>query len=147
MVPRPRWRPPRAFAPGLLLLATLPVGCAEELGPEPMETTTVAGRVLLGGRPVGECWIEFLPTDGTVGRLRSAPVDAAGRFTADGVARGAVAIRVVGLTRPDAGLDPIVSAYLARIRDVYLIRRRVEGGPLTIDLAEEAYLWSRRQRY
>ncbi len=60
--------------PRLLLLGLLAPGCSEELGPERFPTTRVAGIVVEGGRPVAGGWIEVIPTDGTVGNIRSARI-------------------------------------------------------------------------
>ena len=92
-------------------------GCSEELGPEPMPSASVAGRVVRGGDPIGRGWVEFLPVDGTVGRLRSARIGPDGRFRADGVAVGRVGLRIVG-----GPLEPIESTMLGQM---YLMRRDV----------------------
>src|SRR5215212_6208285 len=76
-------------------LSWLGLGCGEELGPEPMPTARVAGRVRIGDRPVRGGWVEFMPVEGTVGRLRSAPLGPDGRFADDRVAVGTNAIRLV----------------------------------------------------
>ncbi|RUL89556.1 hypothetical protein [Tautonia sociabilis] len=115
----------------LAALASL-AGCAEELGPEPMPTAPVAGRVVLGGRPITQGWLEFLPVEGTVGRLRSARILPDGSFKTDGVAVGTVAIRISGgrLPAPEERL----------FGRMYLIRRSVpESGAadLVIDLDRE----------
>lgn len=72
----------------LLGWASFTTGCAEELGPPARETTRVSGVVREGSTAVGGGWIEFLPTLGTVGNMRSAPIDRNGRFEAKGVAVG-----------------------------------------------------------
>jgi hypothetical protein len=53
-----------------------------------METTTVSGIVREGLTPVGGGWIEFTPIDGTVGLLRSGPIQRDGHFVVDRVAVG-----------------------------------------------------------
>jgi hypothetical protein len=70
-------------------------GCNEELGPVRFATTRVTGEVREGGRPVAGGWIEFIPIEGTVGNLRSAPIGADGRFAVTGVAVGRNAISLV----------------------------------------------------
>ncbi|QDV37082.1 hypothetical protein [Tautonia plasticadhaerens] len=113
-----------------ILLAT--AGCAEEAGPEPMPTAPVDGLVLLSGRPLPGGWLEFLPVEGTVGRLRSARIGPDGSFRAEGVAEGTVAVRVAG-----AALPP---PYAALLGQVFLIRRDVPPGGATglvIDLDRE----------
>lgn len=119
---------------GRLLAAILvaATGCAEEIGPEPMPTAPVAGRVFLSGRPLSGGWLEFLPVEGTVGRLRSARIGPDGTFRAAGVAEGTVAIRVVGAALPTALATPF--------GQMYLIRREVPHGgvpDLVIDLDQE----------
>jgi len=69
-------------------LGLFAAGCAEELGPERRVTTRVAGVVREGKRPVGGGWIEFIPMEGTVGNMRSAPIGPDGRFEAEDVPVG-----------------------------------------------------------
>ena len=107
-------------------------GCSEELGPEPMPMAAVSGVVVRSGDPIGRGWVEFLPVDGTVGRLRSARIGPDGRFRTDGVAVGRVGLRIVG-----GPLEPIESAVLGQM---YLMRREIppQGvGDLRIDLDVE----------
>jgi hypothetical protein len=113
-------------------------GCAEELGPERMPVTRVKGRVSEGGRPVGGGWIEFFPVDGTVGKLRSARLDADGSFEADHVAVGLNLIRLVNtnIKYPDAAR--LFGAYVSPIRRTIPER---PGDPLAIELVEEAKRW------
>jgi hypothetical protein len=110
-------------------------GCREELGPERFQTTRVAGVVREGGRPVTGGWIEFVPAEGTVGNLRSAPIGPDGSFAADRVAVGTVAIGVVG-----APLGPVTTPVFREL--VHPIRRTIPAGPsapLEIDLLQEAF--------
>jgi hypothetical protein len=86
---------PAALAGLLAALALAIAGCREELGPVAFPTTRVSGAVLEAGRPVSGGWIEFLPVEGTVGNLRSAPIRADGGFEASGVAVGRNLIRLV----------------------------------------------------
>ena len=81
---------------GLCALAALAAGCAEELGPKPRVTTRVSGVVLDGTKPVRGGWIDFIPALGTVGNMRSAPIDRQGRFEADDVAVGLNRIGISG---------------------------------------------------
>jgi hypothetical protein len=107
-------------------------GCSQEIGPEPMRVAPVSGRVIVRDRPLSGGWLEFLPVEGTVGRLRSARIGPDGTFRADGVAEGTVAIRIVG-----AALPP---EYATPFGQIYLIRRDVSPGgsaDLVIDLDEE----------
>jgi hypothetical protein len=121
---------------GLIALALSAVapGCAEELGPEPMETTRVTGVVLEGGRPVRGGWIEFVPVEGTVGNMRSAPIGPGGRFTADRVPVGTNRIGLVAVpfsTLPRGMFDTLGSQ----------IERQIPPGlssSLTLDVIDEA---------
>jgi hypothetical protein len=119
--------------------AALIEGCSEELGPERFPTTRVSGVVRAGGRPVTGGWIEFVPVEGAVGNLRSAPIGPDGTFVADRVAVGTVAIGVVGA--PLDGEPGQVFRELA-----HPIRRTIPDGPsapLEFDLLEEAILYRR----
>jgi hypothetical protein len=126
--------PRRSFPnPGFGFLFALLTGCSEEPGPVRVETARVTGVVKDGSRPIEKGWVEFLPVDGTVGNMRSAPLGPGGRFEADGVAVGwnRVGIAGAGLPRPKARFfDPLGSP----------IRRKVpkkETAPIAIDLLDE----------
>lgn len=120
---------------GILGIGLLGIwGCGEELGPVRRETNWVRGRVLERGEPLGGGWIEFLPVEGTVGNLRSAPIGKDGRFVADGVAVGVNLVGFVGA--------PIQIPGGRRFFDSLgtPVRRRISGGgavDLTIDLYDE----------
>lgn len=119
-------------------LVLLHVGCGEELGPEQFKTTRVSGRLEWSGKPVGGGWVEFHPVEGTVGHVRSAPVDRDGRFDADGVAVG---WNMIGVA--DAPLAPRVGGIFHPLSSP--IRRRIteQSSPLRIDLLEEAARWEK----
>jgi hypothetical protein len=107
------------------------VGCHEELGPVSFPSTRVVGIVTDGGRPVRGGWIEFVPVDGSVGVLRSAPIATNGEFEASGVAVGRNLIGLVGLPGGERGFHTLQSS----------IRRNIPAGTTTrinIDLLEEA---------
>jgi hypothetical protein len=119
----------------VLALLVVTAGCREELGPEPMPTTRVRGVVREGRRPVGGGWIEFVPVEGTVGNLRSAPLKPNGSFEADRVAIGR---NVIGLAHAPTALPS------SRIFETFTspIRREIPGGSVTtldLDLIEEAF--------
>ena len=119
----------------LLLLGLLAAGCSEELGPERFPTTRVAGVVVEGGRPIAGGWIEFIPTDGTVGNIRSARIGRDGSFRADRVAIGENVIRLVNAPINMPGGATLFGQFSTPIR------RRIPlepDGPLTIDLVAEA---------
>lgn len=124
---------------GFSLLAALLLGltgCSQEMPAESFATTTVSGRVHIGARPVDGGWVEFLPVDGTVGVIRSAPLGPGGRFSARGVAVGDNVLRLVNspIPLPPASPNP-------RIRfDQFTspIRRDIQPSePLDVDLLSE----------
>lgn len=128
----------RPLAGFLLATVLLAPGCAEEWGPEPIPTTTATGRVRIGSRPLRDAWVEFLPTGGTLGRLRSAQVGPDGTFRATELPVGDVVIRLV-LARPDEIADPSLRQFFRRYGQSYFIRRTLGPGPnrLDIDLPAE----------
>jgi hypothetical protein len=77
------------------LLALCSLGCHDALGPEKMVTTTVLGSVTQGAKPISQGWIEFVPVNGTVGRMRSARIQKDGTFHATKVPVGINLIRLV----------------------------------------------------
>lgn len=115
-------------------------GCAEELGPTRRETAHVHGRVHLGSSPITGGWIEFTPVDGTVGVLRSAPIQADGSFDAAGVALGTNLIRLAHPSPQPATpyLDPKI--YWLFQQSFSPIRRtlRAPSETLDIDLRRES---------
>jgi len=134
---RPERRPPRRRVLLSLLapLAGLAAACREELGPERFPTTTVSGKVLEGGQPVGGGWIEFFPVEGTIGKLRSARIRADGTFEARGVAIGTNALRLVHAPIRMPGGARLFGSYATPLR------RRISEHPeppLEIELVEEA---------
>ncbi|MGE3822199.1 MAG: hypothetical protein AB7I30_22525, partial [Isosphaeraceae bacterium] len=93
----------------------------------------VVGVVRDAGRPVSGGWIEFIPTEGTVGRMRSAPIGPDGRFEALEVPIGTVGVGFAAVRAFQT--DPRYFHSLSTP-----IRREIrEGsaGDLTIDLREE----------
>ncbi len=119
----------------LFLLLLLAPGCSEELGPERFPTTRVAGIVVEGGKPVGGGWIEFIPTEGTVGNIRSARIGKDGSFQSDRVAIGENVIRLVNAPIKTPGGATLFGQFTTPVR------RRIPpepAGPLTIDLLDEA---------
>lgn len=124
----------------LLPMLSLSFGCAEELGPEPMSTASVSGTIRFRGQPVGPGWVEFAPTDGTVGLISSARLDADGTFSARRVPVGMVGLRLAGMRMPDMG-NPSLNRALFLMTQGNLIHRRVEASrsnSLDVDLAVEA---------
>jgi len=119
----------------LLVFGFLAPGCSEELGPERFPTTRVAGVVVEGGRPVGGGWIEFIPTEGTVGNIRSARIGKDGSFQTDRVAIGENVIRLVNAPISIPGGAALFGQFTTPVR------RKIPqepDGPLKIDLLDEA---------
>jgi hypothetical protein len=134
---RPYW------SASLLALLAAGAGCREELGPVPLATTRVSGEVQEGGRPVAGGWIEFLPVEGTVGNLRSAPLDRNGRFEASKVAVGR---NVIGLAAAPIRLPGGRRLFRTQASP---IRRDIPPGPsstLKLDLLVEAYRHEKQKR-
>ncbi len=138
-------------SPRCLIAVTtfLVAGCGEEWGPEPMMTTRVEGSVAVDGRPLTSGWVEFLPVGGTVGNMRTAPIGTDGRFAADKVPVGRVAVALPVLSGP-----PIATAFggvpLSEFRmQSTPIRRAIPAGSalrLDLDLGTEARE-ARRRRF
>ena len=110
-------------------------GCAEELGPVPMPVTRVQGLVAAGDRPISGGWIEFIPVGLTVGKLRSARVEADGSFDADGVAVGENAIRLVNEQVDKTPALRLFGTFASPIRRMI---STTPAGPVKINLVEEA---------
>ena len=123
------------LSPVLFLLGLLAPGCSEELGPERFPTTRVAGIVVEGGRPIAGGWIEFIPTDGTVGNIRSARIGRDGSFQADRVAIGENVIRLVNAPINMPGGEKLFGQFSSPIRRKIPLE---PDGRLAIDLLEEA---------
>jgi hypothetical protein len=128
---------PGVWLIGMAVLTIAPglEGCSRVLGPERMPVVAVTGVVTEGRRSVGGGWIEFIPVDGTVGKLRSASLNPDGSFQATGVAVGMNLVRIVG--------SNIESPAIARLFGTFWspIRREisdVDPRPLAIDLLDEA---------
>jgi hypothetical protein len=136
-------RSPHVFL--TITLLVLSTGCQEELGPERFATTPVSGSIVEGGRAVGGGWIEFVPVDATVGRICAARIQADGSFLARSVPIGVNLIRLVNAPIQLRGGRQLFGNYSTTpLRRV--VRAR-PGGPVKIDLLEEALLLqSRRSR-
>jgi hypothetical protein len=117
-------------------------GCGEELGRDPFVTTPVKGRVHIGPKPVGGGWIEFVPFDGAVGTLRSAPIRPDGSFEADAIAVGSNAVGIVGAPL-DAGYRRLFDTLGTPIRRV-IPGNRPAVLVLDIDLEDEYIHWRAR---
>ena len=109
-------------------------GCAEEWGAETWPSTTVRGLVTDGQKPVGGGWIEFFPTLGAKGVLRSAPVRPDGTFVAEKVAVGVNTIGLVGAPLPTLAWRRHFETFTSKVR------RTIPPGPsseVRIDLFQE----------
>jgi hypothetical protein len=115
-------------------LALCSIGCRDVLGPEKMRVVTVDGQLTQGKKNVTRGWIEFVPVDGTVGRMRSARVLEDGTFHATKVAVGINLIRLVNADIDDPDLRRGFGSFASPIR-----RTITEGlgGRLEIDVFEE----------
>lgn len=113
-------------------------GCGRAVGPEAIPMRTISGRVLLDGRPVGG-WLEIMPVEGTLGRLRSAALAADGSFTVTDIPMGRLAIRLAGPPIERTG-DAKMDKFLFHARRMPMIRRSVgndQNARLDIDLRAE----------
>jgi hypothetical protein len=119
----------RGAVVGLLALGACAPGCTEEWGASPRGDAMATGRVHVGDAPVTGGWVEFLPTDGARGSLRSAPIGPDGTFRATRVARGRNVIRIVGAPAAPP-FDRAFTQFYSPIRPTI-----GEGSALDIDLA------------
>jgi hypothetical protein len=138
-VPCQSWR--RALAASALLFLSSSIGCTQILGPEQMPVAEVSGRVTQRGAPVKSGWIEFVPVDGTVGRMRSARLDSNGSFHATKVPVGQNLVRLVNVNiesnvgeRVAHDIRQIFGAFTSPIRRTIAANR---NPPLEIDLVAE----------
>jgi hypothetical protein len=98
-----------------------------------MPVARVKGTVTEGRRTVGGGWIEFIPVDGTIGKLRSARLNADGSFEATRVAVGVNAVRIVNARIESPVIAQKVGVFATPIRRVVS-----EGGhDISIDVLEE----------
>ena len=102
---RRRVHPALAVWVGCLAGVGLGSGCGEELGPEQFATSTVRGRVVVGGQPVGGGFIEIHPTHGTPGNFQVGPILPDGSFQID---RAPVGDVILSLTLLPVGSIPSV---------------------------------------
>jgi hypothetical protein len=99
-----------------------------------MPVASVDGKVSQRGKPVTRGWIEFVPVDGTVGKMRSARIKPDGTFHATKVPVGLNLIRLVNIDWEPVQMRRIFGAFTSPIR------RRItenENGPIEIDIVEE----------
>jgi hypothetical protein len=118
------------------------IGCSDVLGPEVMPVAEVDGRVSQRGKPVTRGWIEFVPVDGTVGKLRSAQLHADGTFRATKVPVGLNLIRFVNIDWDPVGMRRFFGAFTSPIRRTIAQKN---NPPVEIDLADEYAMLTRSQ--
>jgi hypothetical protein len=122
----------------LVGLAAGSPGCSEELGPERMLVTRVTGVVRHGQSPVSAGWIEFMPVDGTVGKLRSAKIRNDGKFEVDRVPVGLNLIRLANAPLGSVGAEQLFGSYRSPIRRTVSAQ---STAPIVIDVRDEAILF------
>lgn len=110
------WRQWPRFQASLAIFSALMASCSEELPRPAAKLARVSGRIIEGTRSVGGGWIEFVPVDGTLGRLRSAPIAADGSFSADGVGVGPNSIGLVDIPSSVPGARRIFDTLGTTIR-------------------------------
>ncbi len=132
----------RLGKPMVLLGAVLVIGGCGLGPPEQFPTGEVRGVVVEAGRPVEGGWIEFIPVDGTVGNLRSAPIEAKGSFRADRVSVGLNSVRLVNAPIRLPQGNRLFGSYGSPLRRVIPAE---PSGPLQIDLVDEALRYQARQ--
>jgi hypothetical protein len=137
----------RPASVGLALVAATLGGCTSELVPESFPSSRVEGTIGIAGRPVSSGWVEFLPAEGTMGNLRSSPILRDGSYRVDGVPRGRVVVRLVGVYGPPipTSLGPVEVATFRSFLSP--IRRVIDAGTthLDLDLASEAQAHQRQR--
>ncbi len=84
----------------LTALSLATAGCGESRKTEHFRTARVTGTVRVGSAALSRGWVEFLPTDGGVGLMRSAPIGTDGTFVVDRVAVGKNAVGITGAGLP-----------------------------------------------
>ena len=130
----------RRRLPWLLSIALAPLafgssGCSEELGPEQMPVTRVKGVVRQGQSPVSGGWIEFMPVEGTVGKLRSARLRNDGSFETERVPVGLNLIRLANAPLGSRSAERLFGSYRSPIRRTIPAESTL---PLVIDVRDEA---------
>jgi hypothetical protein len=127
-------RPWHRFVAVCAVLLFPAAGCGDVLGPETMPVASVDGKVSQRGKPVTRGWIEFVPVDGTVGRMRSARLHSDGTFHATKVPVGLNLIRLVNIDWDPIWFKRTFGAFTSPIRRVI---RENDNPPLEIDIFME----------
>jgi hypothetical protein len=105
-----------------------------------MPVSNVDGRVSQRGKPVSRGWIEFVPVDGTVGKMRSARLESDGTFHATKVPVGLNLIRFVNINWDPIQMRRTFGAFSSPIRRQIADK---DNPALEIDLAQEYLKLSR----
>ena len=121
----PRW---------LAMIIVLLASCSEELPRSEPRLAKVSGMVMEGNRPVGGGWIEFVPIEGTVSSLRSAPIASDGSFSVEGVGVGPNSIGLVDIPSTIPGARRLFDTLGTTIRRNI---GAIGDSSLTIDLYDE----------
>jgi hypothetical protein len=118
-------------------VAVLPLclsGCSDVFGPEQMTVTRVTGSIKNNGAPVKRGWIEFVPIDGTVGKICAGKIQADGSFEVAHVPVGMNLIRLANAPLGSAGAERLFGSYHSPIRRVV---REQATEPVDIEILEE----------
>jgi hypothetical protein len=110
-------------------------GCSHVFGPEQMTVTRVSGYVKNNGAPVKRGWIEFVPIDGTVGKICSGKIQADGSFEIAYVPVGMNLIRLANAPLGSAGAERLFGRYQSPIRRVV---REHATEPVVIEIIDES---------
>lgn len=109
-------------------------GCGRMAAPPLRETVDVRGRILAGGSPIGRGWVQLWPIEGTVGNMRTAPLEADGSFRVTKVPVGRVLV-MVDPAEPPASGDRFRAARIARARGFESPIRATIASPMPEPLA------------
>jgi hypothetical protein len=109
-------------------------GCSHVFGPEQMTVTRVTGSVKNNGAPIKRGWIEFVPIDGTVGKICSGKIRADGSFEVAHVPVGMNLIRLANVPLGSAVAEQLFGSYHSPIRRVV---REHATEPVVIEVLEE----------
>ena len=109
------------------------MGGCDAVGPEPIVTTTITGRFHMGDRPINQGWIQVVPVEGTLGTLRSAPLDGQGRFRIDKVPVGRVAFGFGG-PYPSLTSDRSGDEFLFKAYNLYVVRMTISANSPSLDI-------------
>jgi hypothetical protein len=84
-----------AMAVAFMTFAATLAGCSQERPAPPQPSVTVEGRVTRGPTPFRTGWVEFVPTEGGRGNMRSGPIGPEGEFRIEKLEPGMHGVRVI----------------------------------------------------